>query len=204
MSIVAVHSAIGSRTPACRRQSWLGRLLSGLGLQRKILLAITLLLFAGLSTACAVWTIASNQMLSDVMGEQASKIAYTLSLASKPAMQQGRNDELQQIGFDLLKSRNVLFVAFFDAGRNPLAIAQRDGGGFSLESISRRVGNVQQLMQVNREESASLGEFFTVLPRCWPRQMAPTQPTHPEPGCWATPWWVFRRRRNNRNCAMPI
>ena len=145
-----------------RRTSLLRRISARLGLQGKLLLCFMALLSAALGGSCYLFVHKSSERLADLMGEQARQISYALSLAGKPALAEGRIDELQQIGQDLLKSRNILFVAFLDTQANTLAVASRDpdfrGTGFSAQNSI-----TQNLMQVRCETGGVFGDHMEII-----------------------------------------
>src|SRR5436190_6299294 len=93
-----------------------------LGLQGKLILAFMFILSIALGSTCWVFVSQSNRQLEDIMGEQARQISYALALASKPSLEARESAELRQMGQDLLKSRNILFVAFTDQNGNPITM----------------------------------------------------------------------------------
>src|SRR6266704_3504688 len=97
-----------------RRRRWHSGILMRLGLQGKLISAFMLILSVALGSTCWLFVSQSNSRLEDIMGEQARQISSALALASKPSLESNEVGELQQIGQDLLKSRNILFVAFLD------------------------------------------------------------------------------------------
>jgi signal transduction histidine kinase len=113
-------SAASNFDPAPRR-----RRRRAVSLQGKVIL--TLLLLVWMAVGCSCWLFAdeSGQELTQVMNEQARLVAYTLSLASAPVLAAGNQRELERIGHDLLNTRNILYVAFYDAHHRPVALAHR-------------------------------------------------------------------------------
>lgn len=132
-----------------------------LGLQAKLLISFVGLLVLGLTASCIVFIGESRARLDDVMGEQARQMAYALSLTSKPAMIARNGDELSQIGRDLLKTRNILFVAFFDRDFKPIAVAHRDPD-FNPASMGALMATTRTLMQVRQLGSKLLGDYLQV------------------------------------------
>jgi signal transduction histidine kinase len=133
-----------------------------MGLQGKLVISFVALLSISLGTSCWIFVTQSRVRLADTIGEQARQISYTLSLASKPAFETGATVELNQIGQDLLKSRNILFVGFLDAEGKPLVFASRDPD-FDFDSFSQTPQEMQSLMQVRPMESPVFGEFLEVV-----------------------------------------
>ncbi len=140
---------------------WLGRA----GLQGKLIVGFVLLLFLALGASSWLFVYRSRGTLSDIMGEQATQLSISLALASKLPLSQGETTELDRMGRDLLKSRNIVFVAFFDPSGNSLAIACRDPDFKikELRSLPNFQSNTQQLMQVQRQSTHVLGDYLQVV-----------------------------------------
>src|SRR3954465_2723687 len=96
--------------------------LSRLGLQGKLILSFMYLLVLALAGSCWLFTSQSSERVADIMGEQARQISYALSLASRSAIESRNSADLERIGLDLLKTRNILFVSFLDPEGKPLAL----------------------------------------------------------------------------------
>ena len=76
------------------------------------------------------------------------------------------------MGSDLLKTRNIIFVAFFDGSGSSIAFASRDPD-LNEANINFPRYNAQGLMQVHHETSALLGDYVVV--------MSPVLSVSPEP-----------------------
>src|SRR3954469_18512993 len=132
-----------------------------LGLQGKLISAFMLILSVALGSTCWLFVSQSNSRLEDIMGEQARQISSALALASKPSLAGNDASELRQIGQDLLKSRNILFVAFLDNAGAPIAMSSRDPD-FSWESLPFLKHRTMALMQVYQETAPVLGRYAVV------------------------------------------
>ena len=132
-----------------------------LGLQGKLISAFMLILSFALGSTCWLFVSQSNDRLEDIMGEQARQISSALALASKPSLEAGDANELRQIGQDLLKSRNILFVAFLDKNGQPIAMSSRDPD-FTWDSLPFRKHRTMALMQVYQENAPVLGRYAVV------------------------------------------
>ncbi len=132
-----------------------------LGLQGKLISAFMLILSIALGSTCWVFVSQSNSRLEDIMGEQARQISAALALASKPSLEANEAGELRQIGQDLLKSRNILFVAFLDHNGAPIAMSSRDPD-FSWDSLPFLKHRTMALMQVYQEDAPVLGRYAVV------------------------------------------
>src|SRR6266699_3324081 len=115
----AAHPAPTPRPPTLRNCLWNHGLFMRLGIQGKLISAFMLILSIALGSTCWVFVSQSNSRLEDIMGEQARQITAALALASKPSLAANEAGELREIGQDLLKSRNILFVAFLDHNGAP-------------------------------------------------------------------------------------
>ena len=107
--------------PAPRRR-WLSL---GVSLQGRLTVAFTLLLTLALASSCWLFATRSGAQLDGMLAEQARLVAYTLSIAAEPPMAAGHRRELATTGRDLLRTRNVLYVAFLDARGSPIELANR-------------------------------------------------------------------------------
>jgi signal transduction histidine kinase len=130
-----------------------------LGLQGKLILSFSLLLMVALGVGSFVFVKQSREALSDILGEQARQIGHTLALAAEMPYELKDIGEMHRLGRDLLRSRNIVLVAFCDPAGAPLAVACRDpdysfAGGFQT--------NTQHLMQVSRRQLPSLGDFLQI------------------------------------------
>ncbi|HEV2293747.1 MAG TPA: ATP-binding protein [Tepidisphaeraceae bacterium] len=143
-----------------RRAPWYRRVSNRFGLQGKLVLCIMLLISLGLGASSYMFLNQSRRQLGDMIGEQGRQISSALALASKSAMTTRNRPELERIGHDLLKSRNILFVAFTDVDNRSVAMASRDPD-FTLNT--RDGGNTQSLMQVRPMHSATMGEYIEVV-----------------------------------------
>jgi signal transduction histidine kinase len=132
-----------------------------LGLQGKLISAFMLILIVALAATCWVFVSQSNSRLEDIMGEQARQISSALALASKPSLASNETAELRAIGQDLLKSRNILFVAFLDRNGAPITMSSRDPD-FSWDTLPFRQNRTMALMQVYQENAPVLGRYAVV------------------------------------------
>jgi signal transduction histidine kinase len=143
------------------RRQWRRRIFMRLGLQGKLISAFMIILTIALGATCWVFVSQSNGRLEDIMGEQARQISSALALASKPSLASNEAGELRDIGQDLLKSRNILFVAFLDHDGKPIAMSSRDPD-FSWESLPFLKHRTMALMQVYQETAPVLGRYAVV------------------------------------------
>jgi signal transduction histidine kinase len=143
------------------RRNWRRHVFMRLGLQGKLISAFMLILIVALGATCWVFVSQSNSRLEDIMGEQARQISSALALASKPSLASNEASELRAIGQDLLKSRNILFVAFLDRNGAPITLSSRDPD-FSWDTLPFRQHRTMALMQVYQETAPVLGRYAVV------------------------------------------
>ena len=143
------------------------------GLQGRLIFWFMTLLTAALGSSCWLFASQSTQQVSDMIGQQARLIAYTLSLAAEPSLAGGKRKELDEIGHDLLYTRNVLFVAFLDANRTPVALANRYQD-FSWSNVSPIHPDTESLYVAHPRSSPTFGEYVDVYAPIFPKHSAPS------------------------------
>ncbi len=159
----------GASSPTSKPQVGAGRslsrvLVSRLGLQRQLMLAFTLLLIAGVASASWLLLHRSRDTLADILGEQARQIAQTLAMAAQAPYETHGTAQLEQLGRDLLRSRNIVLVVFYDASGKPIATSCRDPDLMSRHGSEAGPYhlNPQELMKVQSRSEPSLGAFLQV------------------------------------------
>src|SRR5688500_1581711 len=140
---------------------WRPGVLMRLGIQGKLISAFMFVLSIALGSNCWLFVTQSRQRLEDIMGEQARQISYALALASKPSLESNETAELRTIGQDLLKSRNILFVAFLDRNGAPITMSSRDPD-FTWATLPFLKHRTMALMQVYQESSPVFGRYAVV------------------------------------------
>lgn len=132
----------------------------GLGIQGRLVLAFAVVLGLSVLATCWVFVIQARARLTDLIGENARQVSATLSRAAASAMDESNRDALQVLADELVKSRNVVSVAFFASDGSLLALGSRD-----IEQRQRpRQGspNPKSLMQLAHRDSATLGQYVEV------------------------------------------
>jgi signal transduction histidine kinase len=132
-----------------------------LGIQGKLIVAFMAILIIALAATCWLFLSQSNDRLEDIMGEQARQISSALALASRPSLASNETGELRQMGQDLLKSRNILFVAFLDRDGLPITMSSRDPD-LNWQTLPITKQRTVALMQVYQENSPVLGRYAVV------------------------------------------
>jgi signal transduction histidine kinase len=132
-----------------------------MGLQGKLTISFVLLLLVAMAGSCWLSATQSSAQMSDLVGEQARLIAYTLSMAAEPSMASGQRGQLDQVGKELLNTRNLLFVAFLDANRQPVAMAKRYSD-FSWSDVSALKPDAQAMYVMHPPVSPVFGDYVDV------------------------------------------
>jgi signal transduction histidine kinase len=131
------------------------------GLQGRLILSFLGLITAALGSSCWLFANQSSEQLSEMIGQQARMIAYTLAMASEPSVAAGKRKQLDEIGRDLLNTRSVLFVAFLDGKRQPLSLSNRYED-FNWSNVSPIHPDAESLYVVHPRSSPTFGEFVDV------------------------------------------
>jgi signal transduction histidine kinase len=160
MSSVNASSSIRSLP---RHSAW-KEFLAEIGLQGKLILAFSLLLMIGLATSSWMFVKKSRETLEDILGEQARQMSQTLAMAATSPYSGNDVDELQRLGKELLKGRNIVLVGFFDAEGKPLSVECRDPE-FAMHRMVGSENNgaaTHDLMQVKARFYPTLGSFLQI------------------------------------------
>ena len=147
--------------PRATTSTWRRTVLMRLGIQAKLIVAFMCILIIALAATCWLFLSQSNDRLEDIMGEQARQLSSALALASRPSLASNETLELRQMGQDLLKSRNILFVAFLDRDGMPITMSSRDPD-FTWQTLPLIKQRTMALMQVYQENSPVLGRYAVV------------------------------------------
>jgi len=133
----------------------------GIGLQSKLLLTFIFLLLVALGTTCTVYFWQSRLRLDDLMADEARQLAFTLSQGSAGSMASRNREPLEQVGNDLLKTRNIMFVAFIASDNQLVAFAHRDPK-LNVSTLLPMKSPTSALMQAQQGVSPLLGDYIQV------------------------------------------
>jgi signal transduction histidine kinase len=142
-------------------RAWPLRLSSWVGLEGKIVIAVVALLAAALGSTCWLWASRIDPQVTNILGEQARQTAVTLSMAARPALAAGDAGSLRSMGHELLKARNILFVAFYDGAGKNIAIVDRENSPHEAPP-SLMTTQISSLAQVRIGNSPLLGDYLEV------------------------------------------
>src|SRR5436190_13166438 len=162
MRMSSVNTSSSSKVPL-RHSAW-KQFLAEIGLQGKLILAFSMLLMIGLSTSSWMFVKKSRETLEDILGEQARQMSQTLAMAATSPYSGNEIEELQRLGKELLKGRNIVLVGFFDNQGKPLAVECRDPE-FAMHRMVGSENNgaaTRDLMQVKRRFYPTLGSFLQI------------------------------------------
>ena len=141
-----------------------------MGLQGKLVLSFMAVLGVALGTSCWLFFTHNRQRLVDVTGEEAKQLSVALALGSEGEVREGRIESLRNAAQELIKSRNVLFVAFLDGEAHVIAFASRDPDSY-LHSTALVNTEARDLMQVRTRRSSIFGNYVQVVaPMFLPRR----------------------------------
>src|SRR5215217_2664335 len=106
-----------------RRVPWYRRISGRTGLQGKLVLSFMFLLTVSLGSSCWLFLSESHVVLNRVMGDQARAVAQTLAMAAEQPLASRDIPELNRVGRDLLRNRDLVAVAFYGPEGELLALA---------------------------------------------------------------------------------
>ncbi|HSV14809.1 MAG TPA: HAMP domain-containing protein, partial [Tepidisphaeraceae bacterium] len=132
------------------------------GLTGRLTLAFAALITLAIGASCWIFADQSGAQLDDMMGEQARLVAYTIAQAAPAPLMEQKTDALRQIGHSLLNTRDVLYVAFVDAQKKPLALANRYVD-FTWDDVSPIGPDALSLHMVAAGSGKTFGDYVNVF-----------------------------------------
>ena len=147
-----------------RAVPWYRRISGRTGLQGKLVLSFMFLLTVSLGSSCWLFLTESRIVLDRVMSDQARAVAQTLAMAGETPLARRDIPELNRIGRDLLRNRDLVAVAFYGPTGELLALAS---GDTELDSAPAALlpnpkDQPGELLQVHHRRSARLGAYLQV------------------------------------------
>jgi signal transduction histidine kinase len=140
------------------------RALQRFGLQGKLILTFTAMLTAALGASCIVFVSQSEARMGELIGDQAKELATALALSSEDSFKKAASSlhtDLDLMAANLVKSRNIVFVAFYDTDGKPLVERSRDPD-FQPSDRTERKSTTQNLMHVRRRKTQLFGDYMEV------------------------------------------
>jgi signal transduction histidine kinase len=106
----------------------------------------------------------SRETLEDILGEQARQISQTLAMAAATPYSNNDVHELERLGKELLKGRNLVLVGFYDQNGHPLSVSCRDPevAARKMATVTDFGSGTQTLMQVQQRYYSTLGPFLQI------------------------------------------
>jgi diguanylate cyclase (GGDEF)-like protein len=129
------------------------------GLQGRLVVAFLSLLTLSLEASGYLYTSQTHFRLTTLLGEQAKQIAWGLTIISQESLVDAKQEELRQLGEEMIRTRNTLFVIFYDANFKPLAVAHRDPEFHISTDLPPAP---MELMQAHPHSSQLLGDYVEV------------------------------------------
>lgn len=140
----------------------LARIRSTMGIQGRVVFCFVGLLLLSMSATVYMFVKHTGQQVGDLIAEQARQMSASMALSNERAVRLGRTEELERISRELIKSRNVLYVGFFDADGKKLALASRDAD-IDLKNVNEVRSSTSMLMQVHPRRSTLFGEYLETI-----------------------------------------
>lgn len=132
---------------------------SRLGLQGRIVICFIAVMLLTLGATVFTFVNQTGNQLNDLIGEHSRQLSSTLALANEGPVRLRAQDDLNRIAKELIKSRNVLYVAFFDDDGHKISMASRDAD-IDLKDVGAVRSSTSLLMQVHHDRSAVFGEYL--------------------------------------------
>jgi len=133
-----------------------------LGIQGKLIACFILLISLALALAGGTFASQSRSHLKETLSEQARQLSSALAYACSTPLTHHNIEELERMGQDLIKSRNMLFVAFLNEAGQAIAVASRDVDA-RPEQFNFRSEGTRDLMKVRTLHSATHGDYLDVV-----------------------------------------
>src|SRR5688572_13741674 len=131
-------------------------------LQGKLVLSFMAVLVAALGASGWMFYSHNRTRLADVTGAEARQLSLALALGAEDEVRTGRVAQLRDTAQELVKSRNVLFVAFLDPNGHPVAFASRDPDYYVQRGDFVRT-DAAELMRVRKRRSTLFGDYVEVV-----------------------------------------
>lgn len=142
-----------------------GRILQSIGIHGKLIISFMLLLVLAISGSCWVFVHAARDNMNSIIGQHVSEMASTLAIAGCPGLAKHDVEGLNRLANRLIKSDDLLTIAFFDRAGRPLVVACRDSR--YLLQDPQIVPHVRQneanITYVQHRTSSLIGEYAEVI-----------------------------------------
>jgi signal transduction histidine kinase len=141
-----------------------GGVLARIGLQGKMLLCFMALLTLTLGASCVIFLSQTANRLNDMLGQQTQQLATTLAFTCADSMEAGDVglSELNLAAGDVVKGRNIVEVAFYDANGKVITARSRDADYQAMPMLRQQL-SAQRLMHPQIRQSPLFGEYVEVV-----------------------------------------
>lgn len=160
-----------------QRAPWYRRISGKTGLQGKLVLSFMFLLTVTMGSALWLFLNEGHAVLDRVMAQQSLAVAQALGMASEAPLARRDAADLNRIGRDLLRSPELIAVAFYGPKGEMLAIATRheDPGAVRTELLPSPRDQMGELLIAHKRRSPALGAYTQVTaPVMTPRHSSET------------------------------
>jgi signal transduction histidine kinase len=139
-------------------------LFARMGLQGKMLLCFSAVLTLTLGASCVIFLSQTADRLNDMLGQQTQQLAAALAFSCADSMEAGNVGvtELNLAAGDVVKGRNIVEVAFYDANGKVIAARSRDADYQPLPLLRQQL-SAQRLMYPHTRYSPLFGEYVEVV-----------------------------------------
>jgi signal transduction histidine kinase len=133
-----------------------------MGLQGRLIFSFLLLLSVALGGSCWMFYTHSRERFSDTSAETARQLSATLALGAGDELRLRNDEALNDIAQDLIKSRNVLYVAFLNSEGDPVAAGSREPD-FYAQRGRFVISDARELLQPRSRVSELFGPYVEVV-----------------------------------------
>lgn len=163
-----------------RRAPWYRRISGKTGLQGKLVLSFMFLLTLTMGSALWLFLAEGHAGLDRVMSQQALAVAQALGMASEAPLARRDTADLNRIGRDLLRTSELIAVAFYGPKGEMLALSTRqaDMDAVRADLLPNPRDQMGELLIAHKRQSAALGAYTQVTApvttaRHWPESGRP-------------------------------
>jgi signal transduction histidine kinase len=151
----------------------LGWLANHTDLEGKLILSFMGMLAISLGVSCHQFFSESRNALDAIADEHGTELSRTLAIASASDIRQHDVADLNRLGYQMLKERDVVGVAFYDAAGAPLAVISADHDADDLPILLPPPTHGAGILGAWHDSLPSLGRFVMVTAPLFATEGAP-------------------------------
>jgi signal transduction histidine kinase len=146
------------------RAPWYRRISAKTGLQGKLVLGFMFLLAVSMGSSLWLFLNESHEVLDRVMADESRTVSQALAMASESALARRDVPQLNRMGRELLRNRDLVAVAFYgpDGEMVALATQQPDLEAARTELLPNPRDQIGDLMVAHKRRSERLGNYTQV------------------------------------------